>query len=312
MTSTMQRPSLPDQRRIQRACDQTASVIAVTLLAVAVAHVATASPGSVRGDAGTATARNLVLLQVEVPACAWTFVAYHASPVEAAWRENIAHNQRYVCDATRELKNDIKVWLHYTRRHHLNMSELAWRPVGGDDCEQDALPTPPLQPDGGVNTTSTALYNVMSSMEYEWRCEAGVKETTKVANVHVPIEPLAGPLRHPGLCFPTRSGRAISSAFVLRRDYLAFDAWATVHADVPQDATLGTTKHRRPNALYFDVGASTFNDGKGGPSQGYFMEWIRQQCLNITGIFAWEAQTVESNSVWQQIPGSSRTRLCVN
>ena len=46
--------------------------------------------------------------------CMWRFVTYHQSPVEAAWRQNIKHNQENVCDATRAFTADANVWTSYT------------------------------------------------------------------------------------------------------------------------------------------------------------------------------------------------------
>ena len=83
---------------------------------------------------------------------------------------------------------------------------------------------PPLQPDA-----APPLYNVLSSHEYEWVCTDGggqrVPARNPVANVHVPIEPLAGPLRSPRIC------DALVSEVVLSRKYLVFDRWAASSAN---------------------------------------------------------------------------------
>jgi hypothetical protein len=64
-------------------------------------------------------------------------------------------------------------------------------------------------------------------------------------------------------------------------------------------------------ALYFDVGASTFNDGPGGPSQSYFLSQMRAQCLRVDGVFAWEAKTEDPANVWAQVGGCVRpARRC--
>ncbi len=90
------------------------------------------------------------------------------------------------------------------------------------------------------------------------------------ASVRVPIEPLAGPLRDPRLC----KGKSIGQ-YLLSREYLSFDRWATATAARPftaqctADGTLDneTAEFTPRRSIYFDVGASTYTSGLGGPSQ---------------------------------------------
>ncbi len=49
------------------------------------------------------------------------------------------------------------------------------------------------------------------------------------------------------------------------------------------------------------MGASTFNAGPGGPSQSYFLSQMRAQCLQVDGVFAWEANTEDPANVWAQV-----------
>ena len=226
--------------------------------------------------------------------CAWTFVKYHPSPVEASWTSNIVYNQQHVCEATHALPAaDIATWIEYAKWTQSPLPNQA-------DC---GPPPAPVQPSSDGDAHSMAVYNVLSSFEYIWQCVSGDGEVQapvgSPTSTFVLIEPLAGPLRHPRMC-----DAGEEEAFALDRNYLVFDAWATVHAGALQMVDIaGVTHLERRNALYFDVGASTFNQGYGGPSQGYFLQWIRQQCLNITDIYAWEAKAVPSEDVWAQVPG---------
>jgi hypothetical protein len=228
--------------------------------------------------------------------CRWTYVAYHPSPVEAEWKANIAEIQNSVCVATNALRADTTKWLEYSVP-----PEVA--PLM-PDCKAvpaPAAPTPAPQPGA-----DPALHHVLSSFEYRWTCvdANGVEVPSGVSasesTVFAPIEPLAGPLRDPRICKEER-------AYMLVRDYIVFDAWSSSFAMAPPAPAIGVSptaidaQSRR--AFYFDVGASTWNEGGGGPSQPYFSSWIQRQCFEMSGIYAWEARDAAPKDVWSQLPG---------
>ena len=237
--------------------------------------------------------------------CAWRFVKYHPSAVESQWAANIEYNQDHVCDATKLLEEESKVWVHYSKSTFNNaMREALKNDTTPGSTAACAPATPPPQP-----RDHSVLYNVLSSFEYRWKCTGdGADDVPRpaVTTLHVPIEPLAGPLRHPGLCIASSS--AVRKSFLLRRDYLVFDHWATNTVDAPRrvDAAGVVTATRRPKALYFDVGASTYLDGPGGPSQSYFIDWIDATCTTLRGVYAWEMKRVEPTKVFEDMPGVSR------
>jgi hypothetical protein len=73
------------------------------------------------------------------------------------------------------------------------------------------------------------------------------------AVVHVPIEPLAGPLRDPRVCSVDKT------AYLLNRDYLMFDGWAASQSGTAHNPE-GAPKRQ---GWLFDAGASTWNSGFG-------------------------------------------------
>ena len=56
-------------------------------------------------------------------------------------------------------------------------------------------------------------------------------------------------------------------------------------------------------SFYFDMGASLFNSGGGGPSQSWLCETYALRGVQWTGIFAWEAEHLDPVRVWSEIPG---------
>lgn len=211
--------------------------------------------------------------------CAWRFVAYHPSLIEQQWRANIAYNQHHVCEATSALPG-VGAWLDLA-------SQLA-QTRAGRNCEapQPTLPPPKDSIEG----------NVLSQFEYEWYCptEAARSLGGFKAPVRVPIEPLVGPLRDPRVCTVDKQ------TYLVSREYLVTSDWAAQNVGNPPNSPSGR------QAYYFDVGASTWNSGLGGPSQPYFLDQIEQQCLSVSGMFAWEATPTSPEVVWSQIPGRLR------
>ena len=275
------------------------------------------------GDAigvGIATLHPSTASGVPFPRCGWSFLRYHPSAVERSWRANISYTQNNVCAATLAIEQECATWVDYATASR-NLTSAG-------DAQTCASWPAPTQP-----SANATLYNVLSAFEYAWRCSDGRGGGVDVAhadgappNVFVPIEPLAGPLRHPSFCIvkakraaarPSLRQLSLESVpFLLAREYLVFDAWASasVGRGVPalhqqQDrAVLPAVPNR---ALLFDVGASTYRTGLGGPSQPYFVEWIRSSpCLALTGVYAWEANPrYHTPTLWEEVPGTARVSL---
>lgn len=103
------------------------------------------------------------------------------------------------------------------------------------------------------------------------------------------IEPLAGPGRHPYICqtiYP----------YVMDKSYLYIDQ-AEAHLLYP-----------RSRVYYFDLGASLWNSGSGGASQSWIYEYYKDRGIVFDHIFAWEAETIDPQLVWEQIPPEVRQK----
>lgn len=208
--------------------------------------------------------------------CAWRFRSYHPSPVEVAWKADIASRQSNVCSSTLALAQDTSVWLQYSG---------ALPAITSSRSNFNPAPQP------GTGPGSSELYHVLSTLEYQWTCTlagaavAPVDETLShlhAKTLHVPIEPLAGPLRSPRMC---EADMLIKHLF--DRDYLIADVWAVHSVDVPTrftqlgDGSVRTSVLSSHRGLYFDLGASTWKNGYGGPSQPYFVELVCILCVSV-------------------------------
>ena len=95
------------------------------------------------------------------------------------------------------------------------------------------------------------------------------------------IEPLAGLTRSPLYCLKGNN-------YVVRKDYLVV-SW-------------NVSRKISRNAYYFDLGASMYNSGGGGPSQSWFVETYESRGIEWDGIYAWEASEYTPAVVWDAIP----------
>jgi hypothetical protein len=115
--------------------------------------------------------------------------------------------------------------------------------------------------------------------------------------------------------------------YLLSRDYLVVSDWAAYSVgrwftrdgvDPCTGASAGGGGRRNGSSsssssgrltprssLLFDVGASVWDSGSGGPSQQYFVGQMQQQCLEVVGMSAWEAAGIDPLVVWSKV-----RRLC--
>lgn len=102
------------------------------------------------------------------------------------------------------------------------------------------------------------------------------------------IEPLAGLTRSPYYCLK-------GSDFVVQKDYMV------VSRNIAKHASAGPASYT-PKSLYFDLGASTYSSGGGGPSQSWFVETYESRGIHWDGIYAWEAVPYPPAEIWADIP----------
>ena len=236
--------------------------------------------------------------------CRWGFVKYHRSAMEQKWWDNVNTVQDAVCETTLKLEDDVTAWIDFTSRHIFPNATN-----GGVNCSATAgaRPTWPLPTHVLANETRRNLVpGVLSTFEYSWRCSDSAGEAVDVSgaavpNVHVPIDPLAGPLRDPRICKD-------HGLYEPSKEYLLVDPWY-VHNVGPAfsvkagDHSLAVSDHASlplatPQRFFiFDVGASTWSSGAGGPSQPFFTGVIEDRCGHIDGFYAWEATTEDPGYV---------------
>jgi hypothetical protein len=102
------------------------------------------------------------------------------------------------------------------------------------------------------------------------------------------IEPLAFCLRHP---------KAPCDKSVLEgRNYLLLESHV--------DAKLSVIGHGPPKAFLFDMGASTYAAGLGGPSQSFLIDAYKQRGISFDRILLWEATPHVPNDIYDKVPRS--------
>ena len=127
---------------------------------------------------------------------------------------------------------------------------------------------PPSKPDE---------YNraAFSSMFYQSMC-GGENKTIETF-----LEPIAGVLRHPNIC-PDGS-KTVDKNYMVVDPYLVSQVTGKLY--------------------FFDVGASTWNQGAGGASQSWFDAVYNFECWrHIDEMYLWEGTQVSAKQLWNDVP----------
>lgn len=123
---------------------------------------------------------------------------------------------------------------------------------------------------------------VMSYFSIESHCKG--KDVQEVARV--PIEPLVGFLRHPrAVCLGP-------AGLIASKDYL-LPNWDFEISPQPKGA-------RR--AFFFDMGASTYNEGRGGASGSWFVDEYARRGIQFDRILAWEMAHMNPAHIFGSMP----------
>lgn len=218
--------------------------------------------------------------------CQWKFVAYEESALESHWYKDIAVNQEDVCASIRKIPYSTWFLNYYSAIAKGHLTDDGGK-ISVMHCkDMDAEFDSPIQ----------LSRNVFSGFRYEWQCRGGTKHdaTTHKRSVVVPIEPLAGLLRHP---------RGCEVEYMPRKDYMVLDGWAIHNVGI-----LNTNQRIFRKNFYFDIGASLWESGSGGASQSWFYKSYHNLCVNFDHIYAWEAQTLPPALAFEQIPGEVRAK----
>lgn len=136
---------------------------------------------------------------------------------------------------------------------------------------------------------------LLSSFEYVFRClvppcSQPPPQGFAVGAKHKSyIEPLVGILRHP------RAFLSDTRTDLMNKEYMMPDKWALHHLRTRY-------QHRIRKSHYFDLGASTYTDGMGGPSQVWFEGLSECLCVPFTMMHLWESTQHDPKSVWRDVP----------
>jgi hypothetical protein len=83
--------------------------------------------------------------------------------------------------------------------------------------------------------------------------------------------------------------------FLEHKQWMLIDRWAVHNVK-------GRTGKLRKNSFLFDMGASTFNEGFGGPSQRWFYNLGNELCAPITDFYMWELEIIDPKKVFSPLP----------
>ena len=229
----------------------------------------------------------------------WGFVRYHPSAYEQQWAHEAIKVERargMLCPLVQRKFSD------FHRRHleglklhamphtitEYTVEELHSRCVEKLN-DPHHLPSPQLDDE------------VFSKFEYRYRCwnppcrEPKPRDSPELEDVHFSyIEPLVGLLRHPSLpCKEPPAPEGIP--FLADKQWMLIDRWAVHNVK-------GRTGKLKKNSFLFDMGASTFNEGFGGPSQRWFYNLGNELCAPISDFYMWELEIIDPKKVFSPLP----------
>ena len=69
----------------------------------------------------------------------------------------------------------------------------------------------------------------------------------------------------------------------------------------------GTAVPRK--SMLFDAGASTFRNGSGGASTGWFVDTYREQGIEFDAIYGWEATPMNATAYYEEVPEELLAKL---
>jgi hypothetical protein len=109
------------------------------------------------------------------------------------------------------------------------------------------------------------------------------------------IEPLVGALRNPlSLCMDPAT---FEVGNILSRDYLLLETQYLQSNQVHAPAALC-----QPRAVMFDLGASTYKEGLGGPSQQFLVEAYAEHGITFDRILLWDDTVRNPRQLFRQLP----------
>ena len=198
-----------------------------------------------------------------------------------------------MCKSTLALDDHFTSWIDFTSVHIIpNVTTT------GLNCSNMHSPSDYVPPAAAIANFSSKvplIPDVLSTFEYRWQCSdvnGGPAEWAAEGTepVHIPIDPLAGPMRDPRICKNHGFYEPSKEYFVVDPWHLHNVARSFVVRPGEKPLVVGSPLRslEQPRYLYFDVGASTWLRGAGGPSMPFFVGLVENRCAKLDGIWGWE------------------------
>ena len=144
---------------------------------------------------------------------------------------------------------------------------------------------------GAAGSAPTGLARAPPELS-RWRSASGSRPRPAA---RVPIEPLVGHLRHPR--FHCVGPERDTLELMFSTDYLV----------LPSEAELQLPAGAR--RLFFDLGASRYNQSCALGCQKWFVESFAAQGIFFDRILGWEAAEVDHAQMWRDVPGHLKPRM---
>eukprot|EP00798_Chlamydomonas_sp_ICE-L_P025264 gene25265-10915_t len=197
--------------------------------------------------------------------CTLHHIDYIPTKDELEWTANARLWEENYCDHLYDYGNTIHLWLEYQEQM-----------MQGTD----------------ITLTSPRYLDVFSRYVYNFNCSEGKSKLEKSKLEEAWIEPLFGSLRHPWALCPgmPESDKPINENPLLYRSYLLLGS-----------VQMPSFFHGRLN-FYFDLGASTYSDGFGGPSQSWIVESYKKRGIKFDRLLMWEAGATDPAEIFKSVP----------
>ena len=98
------------------------------------------------------------------------------------------------------------------------------------------------------------------------------------------------------------------SNYVLDKDYM-LPMFKSEYVSKLNASTTTSQQRRQPRALFFDLGASTYRDGFGGPSLSWFIDTYKKRGFTFDRVIGWEAEVLEPKKIFEGMPDDLMTSI---
>mmetsp|Transcript_24428 Transcript_24428/g.78483 ORF Transcript_24428/g.78483 Transcript_24428/m.78483 type:complete len:410 (-) Transcript_24428:1661-2890(-) len=231
-----------------------------------------------------------------------TFAAYHPSRVEMKWTTNCESIGDAVCPALAQDREAVKRWFECAASYRQRPTSII---VGHRNATSIATILSRIS-----SQDPCASADVISWFEFSAQCTRASGTKRVPCTVLQPIEPLLGYLRDPRPLCPAVAGDKPVS--LTSRDFLILADAATTTAPDQRPASASSKAapapsprgNSRPQSILLDLGASDWDDGRGGSSQSWLVRSYADHGIAFDRILMFEAEPRDPVVLLARVPSN--------